>query len=211
MKSKGWIALALCLMTNVVMAKQLNKAPVVTREWNFDGCHFTMRDPYGGRIDVGSYIANINPNASHPFDTEIQFDCQNPASPKTYVDRAGMRMTDKGWALDPSPDNVGLAEQHTTFYPLHGKGWEGGGVTQDDINGDENRRSRSFNFCIPHKQFALCGGDDTVMYLDRPKGSVLPQIIQLLESIEFIDPPSSASSATHTALLQPFTSSASAQ
>lgn len=104
-------------------------------------------------------------------------------------------MTDKGWALDPSPDNIGLKEQHTTFYPLHGKGWDGDGVTQDDVNGDERRRTRAFSFCIPHIQLALCGSMQSVAYLMCPKETTLPQVIKLLESVEFIDTPASACSS----------------
>lgn len=45
---------------------------------------------------------------------------------------------------------------------------------------------RTFNFCIPHRQLAVCGYVD-VGYLLKPKESVFPQVIQLLQSIEFID------------------------
>lgn len=169
----------------------------------YEACHFAMTDIYGGSLTLSTgggatanYHATINPKAHHPYETWIQFSCQNPATPKTYTDRAGIRMTSQGWALDPSPDNVGPKEQHTTFYPLHGRDWEGGGVTQDDINGDEARRTRAFSFCIPHRQLALCGSIQSVGYLMWPKETTLPQVIKLLESIEFIDTPSPATTGT---------------
>ena len=101
-------------------------------------------------------------------------------------DRAGIKMTDKGWVLDPSPGAIGSKEHHTTFYPLHGDDWTGG-ITQDGVNGDEKRRTRAFYFCIPHQQLALCGSLESVAYLMWPKETTLPQVIKLLESIEFID------------------------
>jgi hypothetical protein len=78
---------------------------------------------------------------------------------------------------------------NTTLYTLHGKGWEGAGITQDQQDGDEDKRTRTFSFCLLHASRALCGTTDTVMYLAQPNESVLPQVIKLLESIEFIDAP----------------------
>jgi hypothetical protein len=183
------MGLMISLMT--VTSMQVSSHPPATHraenEFSFDGCNFKFIDPYNGRITTASYFAIINPKAHHLFETQIQFICQNPATPKTYLDLSGIRMTRQGWALDPSPDNVGPPEQHTTFYALHGKGWNGGGVTQDDINGEEQMRTRAFSFCIPHHQLALCGSAQSVAYLMWPHESVLPQVIQLLESIEFVD------------------------
>ncbi|WP_199100035.1 hypothetical protein [Dyella sp. ASV21] len=193
-----WAALLYCL-SMTACAKQQDVIHAIDIEYSFDACHFRLKDPYHGRTtgpNGAAYFANISPKAEHRYETWIQFSCQNPATAKTYSDRAGMQMTPKGWTIDPSPDNLGIKEQHTTFYPLHGQGWEGGGVTQDDINGDEDRRSRSFNFCIPHGQLALCGSVQTVTYLKWPKETTLPQVIKLLESIEFIDTPTPASSSS---------------
>ncbi|SAK85808.1 hypothetical protein AWB80_05837 [Caballeronia pedi] len=176
-------------------AKQPTSVQAIDREIQFEDCHFKMKDPYNGDFRasrdstpaVGGYIANINPKARHPFDTSIQFSCENPATSQVLRDLVAMRMTDKGWALDPSSEIIGPKEQRTTFHALHGRGWDGGGVTADDINGDETRRMRGYAFCIPHRQLALCGVVRYVAYLKWPKESVLPQVIKLLESIEFID------------------------
>jgi predicted class III extradiol MEMO1 family dioxygenase len=72
---------------------------------------------------------------------------------------------------------------------LHGKDWEGAGTTQDQTDGDEDRRTRAFNFCIPHGEYALCGSVQAVAYLSHLNESTLPQIIELLEEIEFVDIP----------------------
>jgi hypothetical protein len=183
------------LLASAVSAEQRDTKSAVTREVMFGGCHFRLKDPYNGTLEatqrsspqLANYNAIISPKARHLLETWIQFSCQSPATPKTYLDRSGIRMTRQGWALDPSPDDVGPPEQHTTFYALRGKGWNGGGVTQDDINGEEQMRTRAFSFCIPHHQLALCGSAQSVAYLNWPHESVLPQVIQLLESIEFVD------------------------
>ena len=195
---------ALCYAATLACAKQSAAEHPTVREFALDACHFSLVDPYQAWIDTdkvsnphsASYIATLNPRSRHPFETSIRFSCQNAATAKTYSDRAGMQMTPKGWTIDPSPDNLGIKEQHTTFYPLHGQGWEGGGVTQDEINGEESRRTRSFSFCAPHGQFALCGSIQSVAYLMWPKETTLPQVIKLLESIEFIDTPTPASSSS---------------
>lgn len=166
----------------------------VETEVVFGQCHFKLKDPYGADFratrsrlpPMANYIANVNTGGAYPFEIWIQFSCQDPATAQTLSERALIKMTDKGWVLDPTPGREIIEQQHTTFYPLHGKGWIGGGTTQDDVNGDEARRMRTFNFCIPHRQLAVCGYVD-VGYLLKPKESVFPQVIQLLQSIEFID------------------------
>jgi hypothetical protein len=189
MRHIAWIELALCLLTGMALAGQSSAAQAVVRELNVHECHFRMSDPYAGSIDIGSYIATINPKARHSFETWIQFSCQNPVTARTLSELAGLKMTNNGWAFDTSPDSIGLPGQHTTFHPLHGKDWNGGGVTQDDIIGDEDRRTRIFALCIPHDQLALCRVVRYAGYLEHLNESVLPQVIQLLESIEFIDTP----------------------
>jgi len=82
-------------------------------------------------------------------------------------------------------------EAHIAFYPLHGKNWDGGGVTEDSINGDEDRRTRVNAFCIPHRKLALCGVVHHAAYLNHLNESVLSQVLQLLENIEFVDTPPS--------------------
>jgi hypothetical protein len=200
-----------CLTATIACAEQSKAHPVVEREVMLDGCHFKMKDPYQGQVDIdnesavhtASYLATINPKANQPFETWIQFSCQNPVTAKTLSNYAGMKMTPNGWALDPSPEYGRLPQQHTTFYPLHGKHWDGGGVTQDQITGDEDSRRRIYAFCIPHNQLALCGVARPVAYLEHLNESVLHQVIKLLESIEFIDMPSAKPAAASSSSSPP--------
>ena len=205
------LGMVACLTATIACAEQSKAHPVVEREVMFDGCHFKMKDPYNGALVattrstpvLANYNATINPKASQPFETWIQFSCQNPVTAKTLSNYAGMKMTPKGWALDPSPEYGRLPQQHTTFYPLHGKHWDGGGVTLDQITGDEDSRRRFYAFCIPHNQLALCGVVRPVAYLEHLNESVLHQVIKLLESIEFIDTPSAKPAAASSSSSPP--------
>lgn len=202
MKMQAMIMGALALAIMPACAKQTTVVHPVVREFALDDCHFKLTDPYQAWFDTdtvsnphsASYIANgINPKARHPFATSIQFSCENPATAKTYLDSASIKLTPKGWALDLSNEDPRPPSSHTTLYLLHGNGWEGAGTTQDATDGDEDRRTRTFGFCIPHKSYALCGMVQHVGYLMWPKETVLPQVIKLLDSIEFIDTPASSS------------------
>ncbi|QGZ58298.1 hypothetical protein [Paraburkholderia acidiphila] len=182
----------LALATSVFTSHAYGQS-VVEHQISLDGCNFNLSDRYNGRVSVdnesmphsASYISIINSKARHPFETWIQFSCENSASAQTLSDLGGIKTTANGWALDNSPKVIGEAGQHTTFHPLQGSGWSGGGVTQDDIDGDEEQRSRVFAFCIPYRQRAVCGVARSVGYLEHLNEAVLPQVIQLLETLKF--------------------------
>jgi hypothetical protein len=189
MKYWFWLPVA-CLFAGYAYGK-----PAVEHQIFFDGCNFKLIDSYNGRISVdnestphsASYISTINLKARHPFETWIQFSCEKSPNAQTFSDLGGIKKTASGWALDASPKVVGEPGQHTTFYSLQGHGWSGGGVTQDNIDGDEEQRSRIFVFCIPYRQLAVCGVARSVGYLKHLNESVLPQVIQLLDSIKFVN------------------------
>ncbi|WP_199100036.1 hypothetical protein [Dyella sp. ASV21] len=205
MNRRTLIATVLVCVSTIACSKQPDAPQVVVRDVAFDKCHFTMRDTYNGRLSaatdggaprIANYHGTINPKAHHPFDTWIQFSCEHSATAKTYLESASIKLTPRGWVLDTSKEDPAFPSPRTTFYALHGSGWEGAGTTQDDTDGDETRRTRAFNFCIPHEQLALCGSIQNVAYLMWPKETTLPQVIKLLESIEFIDTPVPASSSS---------------
>jgi hypothetical protein len=190
---KNLAGLALFLVTSTVTAaSSVDKATMY--QVAFDGCHFTMEDAYNGSLTLttdgapplANYHAEITPKARHPFETWIQFDCENNVSLNDLPKLAGVGKENGQWVIAFNGDAKAV---NTTLYTLHGKGWEGAGITQDQQDGDEDKRTRSFAFCLLRGYQALCGTSDTVMYLAHPKESVLPQVIKLLESIEFIDTP----------------------
>lgn len=59
-------------------------------------------------------------------------------------------------------------------------------LIQDDRDGDPAQRERYLSFCIFHETMAVCGGEP-VMYLSDPKGNLLPYVLDILRSVEFID------------------------
>jgi len=59
-------------------------------------------------------------------------------------------------------------------------------LTLDDTNGDPDRRERYMTFCIFQDVVAVCG-DRVVMSLVDPKGDLLPYMLRILRSVEFVD------------------------
>lgn len=58
-------------------------------------------------------------------------------------------------------------------------------LIQDDREGDPAQRERYLSFCIFHKTKAVFGGEP-VMYLSDPKGDLLPYVLDILRSVEFV-------------------------
>jgi hypothetical protein len=194
-----------CVLFGCVMTVSSAKAPVThratTHEMVFDKCHFTFIDTYGAKISTdtessthsASYIAEINPKARHRFDTWIQFYCEKDGSEKAFSSM-GMKREGTRWVISEG-SYPSLPEEHVTIYPLHGASWSGAGLTSDQTTGDIDQRMRGFGFCIAGKEQVLCGGVQQVMFLGFPKESTLPQVIKLLQSIQFIDDVASGSAS----------------
>jgi hypothetical protein len=188
--------IAFSLLAVQAWAKQPGANQTVEREIALDSCHFKFNDPYGGRASVdnessphsASYLAIINPNTQHSFETSIFFDCEKGAGINDFPKPASVKKKGGEWEIAFDGDAKAF---NTKLYPLQGNKWEGAGITQDQSNGDEGGRTRFFTFCLAHAEQVLCGSSDSVAYLEYQNESVLPQIIKLLESIEFIDTPSS--------------------
>ncbi|MBN3853349.1 hypothetical protein G3N59_08175 [Paraburkholderia sp. Ac-20340] len=180
-------------ISTVLCAKSPENIKYFTKEAKFSECHFKITDPYSGTLTVyedqgtAYYNVDINKKVRRPFETRMQFSCESATDEKTISQLAGMKKTNRGWAIDQQSGYTKIKGAHTTFYSLKGKGWRGGGVSMDDINGDEGQRNRVYTFCIIHQQVALCGAVSRVAYLKHLNESVLPQVIKILNSIEFID------------------------
>ncbi|WP_156954401.1 hypothetical protein [Paraburkholderia acidipaludis] len=190
MKISLFLFTALLFSTSSVWAEKSNTDKVVIREVEIGGCHFKMRDPYGGVLTLttdrsfhyANYRVEVNPKSQRRFETEIQFECHDNVNISDLSDLAGIGRENGKWIINFSGN---AAAVNTKLYPLGGQGWDGAGITQDQV-GDDGGRS-ALTFCIMHHSQALCGQDDTVMYLDYPEESVLPQIIRLLNSIKFVN------------------------
>lgn len=161
---------------------------------DLEACKFKMNDLYGGEYQVDKeevpalffYSKIIKPNAKRPMEVDLKFRCVDPADEKTIADFSGGRMTSNGWVMSLDPDVKADAAMHNTFQLLKGRNWEGPSISQDVTNGEERDRTRGFGFCIPHGLAALCGGGN-VAYLNDLKGSALKEVIDMVETIEFIE------------------------
>ncbi|GGP25861.1 hypothetical protein [Silvimonas amylolytica] len=190
------ILITLALPSAFVCAKGKPVLGPVVHEVRFDACHYRVTDTFNGWIDLNtegsthtfSYIANLNPKAKRPFETSIQFYCDsNKGMDKAFFDM-GMQRTTGKWALKDGDDKP-LAEEHAVFYTLQSTGWNGGGYGLDQTWGEPKDRTRSFAFCLTNGPQTLCGYSEVVGYAKRPHEWVIPQVIKLLQSIEFIDVP----------------------
>lgn len=194
MKIAFFLGIFMCTLTAGVFAKQPITKPSVTHEIFLKHCSFKLTDPYGGRVSLNeygtpptaSYLSAINTKAKRSFETRISFSCES-ATPETYLDEARIKRSDNSWALDLSEEDDYASSR--TLILLQGMRWEGAGTTLDQTDGDEERRTQSFGFCIPHGARALCGRAFSIAYLNQLGSSVLHQVIKLLESIEFIASP----------------------
>ena len=96
--SKTFAGMVLCLMITAVVGSPPSAGNVTVHEAAFDGCHFDMKDPYGATLQaterstpaLANYNAEINPKARHPFETWIQFDCENNVSLNDLPKLAGV-------------------------------------------------------------------------------------------------------------------------
>lgn len=79
-----------------------------------------------------------------------------------------------------------LPEEHMRAIPLKGANWQGVGILVDDTTGRERTRQRNFRYCLYHAEFALCGRV-YVRNLMKPHNDVLPTVLTVLNSIEFVD------------------------
>lgn len=172
---------------NLSLADSSGASQSAIHDVDLGECHFTIRDPFGGIVTrttdgpptYATYHAEIGPKAQRRFETEIQFECHSNVTIGELSDLAGVIKENGKWVVSLNNVEATNAKLHI----LNGHNWDGAGITQDET-GEAGRR-RSFTFCITHKTQVVCGQDDTVMYLDIPRQNVLPQIIRLLDSIEF--------------------------
>lgn len=79
-----------------------------------------------------------------------------------------------------------LLGEFTKVYKLEAVNGNGFYLIQDDRDGDPAQRERYLSFCIFHETMAVCGGEP-VMYLSDPNGDLLPYVLAVLRSVEFVD------------------------
>jgi hypothetical protein len=156
------------------------KSIKIEHEINIDNkCHFKMSAPEGGMTSILTwqkadkmYYQSIfpsgvfNPRTRYSFFTRVNYNCVPVGTFARGI---------------PGKDN-------SNFYQLRGKGWKGEGERREQTYDDG--KLYSFGFCLRNNNLTLCGNVFHVGEKSRnlPKESVLPQVIKMLESIEFITP-----------------------
>ncbi len=102
---------------------------------------------------------------------------------------------EKGCELrELAKSNFCILIDNLPFYPednlrvltLNGSNWQGIGILVDDAAGNKKTRQRHFRYCLYHDDVALCG-QVAVRNLMKPYNDVLPTVLAVLNSIEFVD------------------------
>jgi hypothetical protein len=191
-------------------ATRLGSSDLVTVQ----SCRFLITDRYHGSIlmpraendfQFAGYSATITTDGkSRDFGFSIGCDSAIESSDAVANRHGGTYdIKRKKWVAyyDGAIDRQ-LLSQVTHIYPLKTANGTGFARTTDEITGDPNQRVRIFSYCIFHDAKALCV-DGKVMKLADPKGNLLPYALDVLRTIEFVDPatikpagPASAASTT---------------
>ncbi|WP_283439525.1 hypothetical protein [Pseudomonas panipatensis] len=164
----------------------------VMREAEFGGCHFKLSDHYKGSLRLTTsgtaavYNLPFNPKLRNSVEVSILFFCDTGKGRKAFTD-LGLGNQDGVWVLIPNksdPQNLARVK----LYPLRGNGTSGAASTYDQTTGERSRRFQGLGFCLTDQKQILCGVSEAVGYVAYPKASSLPQVLKLLESIEFLEP-----------------------
>lgn len=76
-------------------------------------------------------------------------------------------------------------DKASDVYTIQAKNSSGFVYTEDDLTDYKWLRKRTMHFCLLHPPKALCG-EGTIMQPNDPKSNVLPYLLDILRSIEFI-------------------------
>ena len=173
-------------------------------------CHFKIADPYGDYISPrsadgigdGGYTVHNPSKQMHKTqlgELHISFECK-PADAEdvasgtsgVFLDQDGKWKADYAWMKEKNYDLPSKA-MHYTVFNIDAVNASGYGVTTDATDGDERWRTRFLDACLLHPPVALCAYGE-VMRLQDPKGNLLPYVLNVLKSIEFIDDPAQPAS-----------------
>ncbi|MDF3832233.1 hypothetical protein P3W85_04600, partial [Cupriavidus basilensis] len=161
------------------------------------GGHFRTLNSDGSRPQEGTYYLPLTgPMAS--LNGGFGLFCQEANERKIGIALGAKYVNDRWlkyspWGDDPEPTPFD-EQAHAQTVPLSGANWIGTALTFDDTTGDEQRRARFFSFCLIHQALALCG-TTPVEWLANPKTNQLWKIKAILQSVQFVDTPASASSS----------------
>ena len=89
-------------------------------------------------------------------------------------------------------------DEHFKAFTFKGRNWQGTGTSLDMTTGEPKFRLRRFRYCMtPNARSDIAlSGSLHVRYLNDPSSDVLPRVLKILKSVEFVDPPSPPATAT---------------
>ncbi|SAL80543.1 hypothetical protein AWB71_06145 [Caballeronia peredens] len=183
-------------LQNPLCAKSLSnerKQAVITT--GTQSCAINFNDPYGGWISGNSYAVDDLPfNKTGIGNFSITFACVSSVDTDAIRDYtiAKYNEQEKRWEADFS----GLSESDrkllapvTKWLSVKAVNSSGFGALQDIVTGDPEIRSTSLGFCLLHPPVALCGSAPVVAIPFHNKVGVVPMVLKVIESIEFVDAP----------------------
>jgi hypothetical protein len=161
------------------------------------GCAISVADVFNGHLASGmllnaSYWTDKPPINTQIGDFAVNFVCRHVTdqSKEQVANQYGgsYDVKRKKWVAyyDGERDRK-LLSPVSRLYPIKTDNSSGFVRTTDEIIGDPDQRVRFFSYCLFHDAQAICG-DGQVMKLADPKGNLLPYALEILRSVEFIDP-----------------------
>jgi hypothetical protein len=176
-----------------------------------EGCAISVEDIFRGHLASGmalnaSYWTDKPPIKTTIGNFTVNFVCThvNISSIEQLARRHGgtYDTAKKRWVAYYEGSDRELLSPVTRFYPLRAVNSTGFARTTDEVLGDPRQRVRFFSYCLFHDTQAICG-DGQVMRLSEPKGDLLPYVLDILRTVDFVNPatvkpagPASAASTT---------------
>lgn len=180
-----------------------------------EGCAISVADVFGGHLASGmtmnaSYWTDNPPVKTKIGDFVVNFVCSHvtETSKEQVANQHGATYDNNAnsWTLYyESVRDRRVLSSVTHIRSLKAPNSSGFYTTQDDVDGDPKQRVRFFSYCLFHDSQAICGRGQ-IMRLSEPKGNLLPYMLDILRTVEFVDPatvksagPANAASAAATA------------
>jgi hypothetical protein len=172
-------------------------------------CPIRLHDPYGGMLNKFGYDLNgTAPPLKKNLNIHLSLQCRKAAdAEKSGFDVFRFDTQTSTWVKDISSlseEGKELLGPYIKLFPLKAHNSEGIGVTEVLTPGSDWGYPVLFTFCLRRSPIVLCGSMNGVAGVE-PRDSTryvyndLPDILRLIESIEFIDLPASARSNSTSA------------
>jgi len=155
-------------------------------------CKGKLTDPYFGYLNDEQFFVRKMPvnlvcyqnNDEQTAFPVVRFDSES----KKWVKDASE------WEKDAEKTTDSEHRKHlerlirtTLVYDVRAVNSQGWALTQEDLIGDEDNRTRHLTYCLIHPPKALCGEGEVGYLKDGPKADLTEYALRILRSIEFLD------------------------